>query len=157
MAYGDNRSRSHSQKRGDDQGHFDLRGFNSSYQDWIQKEFQPETIEFAEKFGSFLVKNRLTTSQIRNIYGEIKRIEAKIGDGNFGQVYKDFLLLRPKLAYAAKRAGTRGIEAFKEVMDKAHSAVVSLSDESEKIHAFHNFTDLFEAILAYHKAAGGRE
>lgn len=157
MAYNDRRGGQHPQKRDDDKDQFDLQSFNEGCQGWIQKEFRPETIDFAEKFGDYLVKNRLTTSQIRNIYGEVKRIEAKVTDDDFSNVYKDFLLLRPKLAYAAKRAGTRGIEVFKDVMDSAHLAVVSVPEGSERVHAFRNFTDLFEAILAYHKAAGGRE
>lgn len=157
MAHNDRRSGQYPQNRDDDKDRFDLKAFNEGYKGWIQKEFMSETIDFAEKFGEYLVKNRLTTSQIRNIYGEVKRIESKVvPNEDFSNGYKDFLLLKPKLAYAAKRAGTRGIEVFKEVMDKAHSAVVSLPDP-ERFKAFLNFTDLFEAILAYHKAAGGRE
>ncbi len=144
------------QKRGHQKDQFDLKEFNQNITSWIQEEFAPSTIEFAENFGEYLVRNRLTTSQIRNIYGEIKRIEAKVTSNDFGEVYKDFLLLKPKLAYAAKRAGTRGIEDFKKVMDAAHSAVIDLSKE-KRVRGFRNFTDLFEAILAYHKAAGGRE
>ena len=144
------------QRRSDEREDFDLKHFNARCKSWIQEEFESDTIEFAEKFGTFLVKNRLTTSQIRNIYGEVKRIESKIGDAGDKfpkEIYKDFLLLKPKLAYAAKRAGTRGIEVFKNVMDRAHEAVV----EAGTTDAFRNFTDLFEAILAHHKAAGGRE
>jgi CRISPR-associated protein Csm2 len=147
------------QKWSEEREDFDMKQFKDRYKSWIQSEFDADTIEFAEQFGTFLVKSRMTTSQIRNIYGEVKRIESKIGDKEKGftkEVYKDFLLLKPKLAYAAKRAGTRGIEKFKEVMDSAHLAVVE-APESARVDAFCNFTDLFEAILAYHKAAGGRE
>ncbi len=118
--------------------------------EWIIGEFTPETISFAERFGGFLARNRMTTSQIRNIYGEVMRISAR----EFQEVYKDFLLLKPKIAYAAQRSGTRGIEEFKKVMDQAHEAV---TDAAEQKIAFRNFKDFFEAVLAYHKAAGGRE
>lgn len=122
---------------------------------WIADDFGVETIEFAENFGEYLAKNRLTTSQIRNIFGEVKRIQINYNDysENNKDFFKDFLLLRPKIAYAAKRAGSRGIEAFKNVMDKAHFSVTSADDKSK---AFQNFVDFFEAILAYHKANGGR-
>ena len=121
--------------------------------EWIAGEFTPETICFAERFGGFLARNRMTTSQIRNIYGEVMRISAR----EFQDVYKDFLLLKPKIAYAAQRSGTRGIEEFKKVMDLAHEAVTEATDMAGKEAAFRNFKDFFEAVLAYHKAAGGRE
>lgn len=130
---------------------FDLNKFDKT---WITSEFEADTIKFAEEFGGYLVENRLTTSQIRNIYGEVKRIEAKRLEKT--NSLKDLLLLKPKIAYAAKRAGTRGIEDFKKIMDQMLDAVIYTKAESRD-NAFDNFIDLFEAILAYHKAKGGRE
>lgn len=133
---------------------------------WIQDTFDDKTISFAETFGKYLVENRLTTSQIRNVFGEVKRIESNVGDEFNKSTYKDFLLLRPKIAYAAKRSGSRGILDFQKVMDKAHNAVtgVQLTDndgkksiEQKRADAFKNFKDFFEAVLAYHKAFGGRD
>lgn len=127
---------------------------------WVKNGFQNETIDFAEEFGNYLVKNRLTTSQIRNIFSEVKRVAgevAKVGKVE-GKNKQDFLMLRPKMAYAAQRAGGRGIEDLKKVLDNAHIAVSEVLDEPEKgKEAFGNFVDFFEAILAYHKAAGGRD
>jgi len=129
---------------------------------WITEGFDKDTIAFTEEFGAYLVKNRLTSSQIRIIYGEVKRIESGLGaiketnTGSIKKYQKDFLLLKPKLAYAASRAGTTGILAFKEIMDKAHGAVSMDNVKTMKEH-FENFADFFEAILAYHKAKGGRD
>lgn len=146
-----------SRGRQDDQPNIDLTNFKQDCKAWIQEEFTPQTIEFAEIFGSYLVQNKLTTSQIRNIFGEVKRIQGKIqGNELPKEVYRDFLLLKPKMAYAAQRAGGRGITKFKEVMDEAYTAVVE-AEESRRGAAFNSFTDFFEAILAYHKAAGGRD
>jgi len=147
--------------QGRQQPKFDTSEFKTT---WITDRFDNNTIAFAEKFGEYLVRNRLTSSQIRIIYGEVKRIEAALATYNpkkegsaekLKKYQKDFLLLKPKLAYAASRAGTTGILVFKEVMDKAHSAV-SLDIAEMKNH-FENFADFFEAILAYHKAKGGRD
>ncbi len=118
--------------------------------EWITGEFTPDTISFAEGFGKFLANNGMTTSQIRNVYGEVMRISVK----GVKKAYKDFLLLKPKIAYATKRKATSGIEKFKEVMDLAHEAVVGAVEQET---AFQNFKDFFEAVLAYHKAAGGKE
>jgi CRISPR-associated protein Csm2 len=144
---------------------------------WIQKRIEPETIDFAEQFGKHLVENRLTTNQIRNFYSEVKRLEGKIrllaaqeksaakkdeenpdlieylNDDEF---IRDFLLLRPKIAYAAQRADSPGIRDFKSVMEKALAAVDFDSEKGVSKRGFDNFADIFEAIIAYHKVAGGR-
>lgn len=140
--------------------------------EWIKRKngFSEETIDFTESLGRHLAKNGLTSTQIRNVYEEVKRIEATLKgkmkdiaasesqdaeDGaDFEAVKTDFLLLRPKIAYAAKRAGGRGMTDFKDVMDKAHSAVF---DGANQVQSFTNFSKLFEAILAYHKVYGGRD
>lgn len=144
---------------------------------WIKKRIEPETINFAEQFGKHLVENRLTTNQIRNFYSEVKRLEGKIRllaaqqksavkkDGeipdsteylNDDEFIRDFLLLRPKIAYAAQRADSPGIRDFKAVMEKALGAVDFDSEKGVSKRGFDNFADIFEAIIAYHKVAGGR-
>ena len=78
-------------------------------------------------------------------------------------------MVRPKLAYAEARATAKNprnrISDFRGVMDKAHSAVYDNMDQSTSedrlklvLEArFQRFVDFFEAILAYHKAYGGRD
>lgn len=131
---------------------------------WIKEDFQGDTISFTTAFGEYLVKNSLTTSQIRNIFSEVKRIAGKVHqeEGSLVANKKAFLMLRPKLAYAAKRAGGRGIDALREVLETAHIAVTEVLESPEKTQedgedAFANFVDFFEAILAYHKASGGKD
>lgn len=46
---------------------------------WIKVGFEGETISFTQDFGKELVDDRLTTSQIRNIFSEVKRIAGKVG------------------------------------------------------------------------------
>lgn len=84
-------------------------------------------------------------------------MEGKRPENNedYAQFKKDFLLLKPKIAYAAKRSGSRGIEDFKVVMDKAHEAVDISGDKETSWKHFQNFLDFFESVLAYHKAYGG--
>lgn len=118
---------------------------------WISNQITESCINYTSKFGEYLAKNGLTTSQIRNIFGEIKRIQMN----QFSENKTAFLLLRPKMAYAAKRANTNGATEFEKVMKLAHDAVASGTDGDSK--RFENFCDFVEAILAYHKAAGGRD
>lgn len=134
---------------------------------WITEGMDEDGVKFANDFGLYLCDKRtpddkfvgraaMTTSQIRNVFGEVKRIQAKAqGAANF-QVYKsDFYLLRPKMAYAearvlAKTQDSR-IKDFRKIMEFAHKEV---KDSKEN---FQRFVDFFEAILAYHKFYGGRD
>lgn len=113
---------------------------------WLSAGITRETINFCENFGEFLAgRNGLTTTQIRNVYGELKRIQLK----GFDSEKTSYLLLKPKMAYAAKRAGTTGIFQFKKVFDKAYDVI----DDGNK---YKNFMEIMEAILAYHKSFGGK-
>lgn len=121
---------------------------------WIREGIRSEAISYAELLGKKLVQERFTTSQIRNFYGELKRIQLK----GIETEKSSFHLLHPKIAYAAARAektGARGAKIFKEEILKAHSAVAIDQEQFEK--RFANFCDLCEAILAFHKANGGRD
>lgn len=125
-------------------------------EEWITSGIKGAAIVYAEKLGEKLVDERFTTSQIRNFYGELKRIQLK-GIKDQSQT-SAFHLLHPKLAYAAKRAektGGKGATSFKIEILKAHKAVNIDEPDFEK--RFSNFCDLCEAILAFHKANGGRD
>lgn len=153
--------------------------FKSKFKEiWVEKRIEPDTVDFAEKFGKHLHENRLTTNQIRNFYSEVKRLEGKIrllaaqqksaaktaGEGNPSEseflnddeFIRDFLLLKPKIAYAAQRADSTGIRDFKTIMDRALSAVAFDGEKGVSKRGFDNFADIFEAIIAYHKVAGGK-
>ncbi len=101
-------------------------------------------VRAAESLGVHLRNGQLTTSQIRNIYGMVKRMEMQQFDPH------EFMLLKPKLAYAAKRARARGAEDLKTVLSWA---IDEVGTDGQR---FSRFVDLFEAILAYHVAAGGK-
>lgn len=122
--------------------------------DWIVSGIKESAVTYAEELGKKLVDERFTTSQIRNFYGELKRIQLN----GIAKLKPSFHLLHPKLAYAAKRAektGGKGANTFKIEILKAHKAVGIDNEGFEK--RFGNFCDLCEAILAFHKAHGGRD
>jgi CRISPR-associated protein Csm2 len=68
-------------------------------------------------------------------------------------------LLKPKLAYARARAtGNESKEAlasFEKVLGAGIDAIFRGTKESE-FKRFKNFASFFEAILAYHRAEGGK-
>ncbi|MEM2583012.1 MAG: type III-A CRISPR-associated protein Csm2 [Candidatus Thermoplasmatota archaeon] len=105
-------------------------------------------VEMADKIGKY-IGGDVTTSQIRNIYGEVMRMH-KFDKNNLQ-------LLRAKLAYTAGRHGKKrgeklegGIVHLQEILDEA---IRKVNDEK----SFENFKNFFEAILAYHKYHGGKD
>lgn len=113
---------------------------------WITVGIDQNTVAFSDKLGKFIKDNGLTTSQIRNVFGELKRIQMK----GFDNEKPSFYLLKPKMAYAAARHGKDGISTLKKFFDEAHAQVSSKE-------TYQNFVDFFESILAYHKSYGGRD
>ena len=108
---------------------------------WITGSADKDMIKYCEVNGKLMKEGGLTNTQIRNIYGEIKRIQ--MGRYEDGKV--SFLLLKPKVAYAlARDERNEGLKLFKKIFDDASSHV---NDQK----SFDNFCDFFEAILAYYK------
>lgn len=121
---------------------------NPFKKEWITIGADEEMVTFTDKAGKFMEENNLTSSQIRNIFGEMKRIQLKKVSSPEGRV--SFMLLKPKVAYAYGRQKNEGLKLFKTIFDKAWPFV-----EGQDAR-FDNFTNLIEAIVAYHKAYGGK-
>ncbi|MCW1298692.1 MAG: type III-A CRISPR-associated protein Csm2 [Candidatus Parvarchaeota archaeon] len=123
---------------------------------WIKNGIDKEAILYAELFGKELSpeglgnKEALTTSQIRNVYGEVQRMKMK------GFNKSELLLLKPRLAYLTERKGTTGSKDFRKVIEKALDEVLNGKNEEEMELRFQNFANFFEAILAYHRSFGGK-
>lgn len=146
--------------------------------EWISDKIDQTTVAFAKEFGTYLAKDdikikldkerrpvldkdrkpivsivgdKLTTSQLRRFFGEVKRQQI------IGYNESSFVMLRPKLAYAVGRAKKNmknevkycKIEDFYTIIDDAVMIVVNSNDTK---NAFKNFIAFFEAIVAYHKA-----
>ena len=128
---------------------------NSSFQEvfkkeWITNGLDREADKFTEDFGLFLKNQLLTTSQIRNIFGEIKNLQMKIKNSeDFKKEESNFILAKAKLAYADGRNKNSGLAEFRRIFDLAHKEV---KDEA----TFKRFVSFITAMLAYHRAAGGK-
>jgi len=121
----------------------------------IIKENRPDLlVKWAEGIGTGLAR-QLTTSQIRNIFGTVRQIEMHWGPKATAQQRKhaarQLILLKPKLAYQARRERGSGVQQLAKVLIPAIDLV------GEDRERFQNFVDFFEAILAYHTAAGGQQ
>ncbi|MEE4358508.1 MAG: type III-A CRISPR-associated protein Csm2 [Desulfococcaceae bacterium] len=100
----------------------------------------------------------VSTSQIRNIYGSSKKIEMSLDKNNMPLMYNRLILLKPKMAYANGRFNKKlrwgdKIPGFKTLVDSLSYAIDKVDGDYDRMKNFFNF---FEAILAYHKAEGGK-
>ncbi len=123
---------------------------------WITKGITKDTVTYAEKLGQYLKKQKYSSSQIRNIFGEIKRLEMQ---GWSKTTETSLLLFKPKLAYGAARQSMKDSkEAASNLTEILKTGIDSIidSEENNKETALKNFSQIFEAVLAYHKAFGGK-
>lgn len=110
-----------------------------------------QMVQYADNLAND-IHSDVSTSQIRNIYGTVKKLEMQ---REFDiKAYRQLLLLKPKLAYARGRADTKKKPAFEKLEKTLGVAIdaVSINDPE----TFKRFCNFFEAILAYHKAHGGK-
>lgn len=115
-----------------------------------------ELVKSAKLLG-YDLSRQLTTSQIRSFFGEVRQIEMawrQDGGKQADEAYRRIVLLQPKLAYQSKRERGRGVEILKEALDPCIDEIRSAPVKDRKLY-FGRFVDFFEAILAYHKEAGG--
>lgn len=106
------------------------------------------TDEWGQKIGTAL-KQDLKSAQIRNIFGKVRQIEMywSATETHDKVALRDLILLKPKLRYQAERK--QEVNALADVLTQ----MINRVDNRDK---FQRFVDFFEAILAYHKAAGGQ-
>lgn len=140
--------------RGDRYGTSDLS--DEEYQKIVVQGDAKLLTEKAEAIGNRLASQLgLTTNQIRNPFGTVRRIEMAWGpratDREQQQAARQLILLKPKLAYQAAREKGAGVRALVMVLTPAIDLV------GEDRERFQNFVDFFEAILAYHTEASARK
>jgi len=131
---------------------------------WIYNGIGEDIVEWAKSFAKFLApedKTKLSTSQIRKFFGELKRIQA-----DFDKNIADLPMLNALLAYAVGRdKNDKGmnktkIKEFYEEISKGIDAIrkKNVTEEDKRIQKsdFTNFVKIVEAIVAYHKYYGGK-
>ena len=124
----------------------------------IREKVTDVTVAFANRFGEYLATKEydndepLTTTQLRRFFGEVKRQQLN------GYDETEFVMLKPKLAYAVGRAKKDNRKYFKIVDFNTviANAIDNVEKSPNKDKAFKNFIYVFEAIVAYHKLYGGK-
>lgn len=111
-------------------------------------------VKWADQIGKGLKDRGLTTSQIRALFGEVRQIQAQWSI-DAQKAHRRLVLLKPKMAYRARKERGRAVQDLVDVLDPALDLVISSGGDKEVQERFHHFVDFFEAILAYHKSYGG--
>lgn len=114
-------------------------------------------VQRADAFGKELQGMNLSTSQIRSLFGEVRQIQGewKMGNDARKRALRRLMLLKPKMAYRAKRESGQAVKTLVEALNPAVDAVVTAPSDKQDEY-FDRFVQFFEAILAYHKAYGGK-
>lgn len=118
--------------------------------EWITTGVDDACMELCEELAKDMVAKRVSSSFLRNIFGELRRLEA----GDFETHRAEFVMLRPKMAYACGRAIERNAWA-KEVIDALLEFYKEMAGQVETDAHFKNLVSVMEAIVAFHKAYGG--
>ncbi|MCO5232086.1 MAG: type III-A CRISPR-associated protein Csm2 [Chitinophagales bacterium] len=87
---------------------------------------------------------KLSTTQLRKFFGELKGLEANTSSNNFNVA--KVKMIKPKLAYAVGKEKSQN----PKINDLYIEFERAINGISEYTH-FKNFIQLFEAVVAYHK------
>jgi len=115
----------------------------------LSDEHAKEMVDEAEYIAKKMI-NLVSSSQFRNIYGAIKKLEMSEYDE---KVYRQLVLIKPKLAYMKGRALKKQVFQY-ENFETIISTAIDSVDKNKK-ETFKRFCQFIEAILAYHKVYGG--
>lgn len=123
----------------------------------LQEYKTRELVEDTEQLGKELaIRFKLKTTQVRKFLDAVNRLKAQVGrsKGFTEEIKSELELLRPKLAYAAARQqkdrDPGPVEPLRQVLEAAIKKV-------DKPEDFTRLVQLIESIIAYHKAAGGKD
>ena len=124
-------------------------GFNPK---WITEGVDEDCMKLCEELAQDMVDKGVSSSFLRNVFGELRRIEA----GGFEKHRSDFVLLRPKLAYSCGRAVKRNAK-WKDVLEDFQNLYKKSAECVKHADGFRNLVSIMEAIVAFHKAKGGED
>lgn len=112
---------------------------------WIREGITQETVDWAQETGKRLADgyDRLSTSQLRKFFGELRRIQAL----GYENAKSDFILLQAKLAYTVARQDRKKVGKTKEFSEIISSGIREVHSSKD----YKNFIDIVEALVAYHK------
>lgn len=97
--------------------------------------------------------NGVTSSQLRQFFGEVKALNSKMGKNgeDFAKVYPFVLMLKSKASYKANRENAKLSESFKQFIDKNVELVKEANKIGKGYEMFRSFTLFFEVVVGFFK------
>lgn len=111
------------------------------------------TIE-AEEIAKTFVIDRLSTSQLRAFFNEVKAINNRLDDKeeNWNSIYPSILLIKSKIEYRAVKDDK--MLNFKEFLLKSVAFIQKENRAGKGYKTFKDFVIFFEAIVGYSYGLG---
>lgn len=98
--------------------------------------------------------NKISGSQLRKFYDEVKSLEKKIGKIGWNSVFPLMKMLKSKILYAT--APTKINKKEKEVYNNFKNFIIENIDSIKDEKDFKAFCLYFEAVVGYYFGEGGR-
>lgn len=111
------------------------------------------TDQWGKSLGKQFADSGLTSTQIRGLFGTARQIEMNWATDDNSAARRSMILLKPKLRYQATRH--KNLEPMADLLSDAID-IVDQNDGMDSNEKYQRLMELFEAILAYFKAAGGK-
>ena len=122
------------------------KGYRTESKDTLRKELvSTEARNIAKNM-------KITNSQLRAFFNELKRLKQKYIDGNEKNIDKlhiGLLILKSKLEY--KKGGKKITDEFSEFMEKNIDIVI----KENTVQSYKDFLVFFETVLGYMYGLGG--
>ena len=124
--------------------------------DGLLRNYEIKSLVNESKYlGEYLKEQELKTNQIRKFLDAVNRLKVELArdkDESFSVIETEIYLLKPKLAYATARQDSNKGNPVKPLSNVITEAIDKIQDTPD----FYRLVQLIESIIAYHKAAGGR-
>ncbi len=138
------------QERRTQRSPLDMSFLNTYYQDNLKEKIREDlVVSHAERIGKTLAQVRLTSSQLRKFFNEVRSIESRIETSDFERQKPMIKMLKSKIAYSVGKK-TSGVPIeFKDFID---TCVDKINDKRD----FEAFVKFFESIVGYYYFYGGK-
>lgn len=108
--------------------------------------------EEAKKIAGFFKEDKLTKSQLRAFYNEVKALKNRLkydkSVEKFDEIYPLILLMKAKIEYRASKDKAK-MEGIKQFITLGIERVQKENEKGKGREAFDNFATLFETVVGY--------
>lgn len=106
----------------------------------------------AEQIAKYFKDDKLTKSQLRAFYNEVKALKNKLNidkdEDKFSEIYPLILMMKSKVAYRASK-DKKKMDGIKRFLDHGIEQIQKENRKGKGREAFENFATFFEVVVGY--------